>query len=228
MNRKGIIYLAVNKINNKKYIGQTIHNLETRIKWHLRHSKIAKIGFDYAIKKYGFHNFTFDYIRICKISELNKLEKYYIKKLKTYAPLNKKYGYNLTVGGDNNFGCKGEFHYLNRMGKNKKKQWMKKYRLGKNNPNYNNSIISGKNHYLNKMSIEERENWLNKNLRGKNNYQSKLNKKQLKNKCWMNNVSKKEKQKYINKYLKGKNNPYYKKMKLQKEKTNESSDGIRK
>lgn len=39
-----IIYCATNKINNKKYIGQTINTLEERIRGHFTFARLNKEG----------------------------------------------------------------------------------------------------------------------------------------------------------------------------------------
>ena len=94
-----IIYEATNKINGKKYIGQTRRSLEERIKAHLKH---AKSGgnlhyFQKAINKYGIENFEWNIICEAKnLNEANELEIYYIAKFETNDPLK---GYNETIGG---------------------------------------------------------------------------------------------------------------------------------
>jgi group I intron endonuclease len=98
------IYLIRNKINDKKYIGQST-NIENR--W--SHHKSRSISNHYslvhrAIKKYGIDNFEFVVLEyhdsysknLTKI--LNEREKYWISKLDTIVDHGK--GYNLTYGGD--------------------------------------------------------------------------------------------------------------------------------
>ena len=94
-----IIYCIQNKINGKRYIGQTIYSLEVRIKSHF---KCADKGVDRklyrAIRKYGKHNF--DYFILCECSnvqELNIKEAYYIGLYDTF-----RHGYNMTKGGPDN------------------------------------------------------------------------------------------------------------------------------
>ena len=91
----GYIYMIENNINHKKYIGQTKTPLEVRWKKHISNANTSKIGIAGAIHKYGVNNFTFKEIVKCDISELDELEKYYIKKYDTYYN-----GYNLTLGGE--------------------------------------------------------------------------------------------------------------------------------
>ncbi|MFW6246615.1 MAG: GIY-YIG nuclease family protein [bacterium] len=93
----GIIYQIKNKINNKKYVGQTIRTLIDRINDYKR-----GYGNDYinnAFNKYGWDNFEFTIIDTAStIDELNNKEIYYINK---YNSNNKNFGYNIESGGDN-------------------------------------------------------------------------------------------------------------------------------
>ena len=96
------IYCFINKLNNKKYIGQSIH-IEHRYNEHkTRHlnktSSMYHSAFYQALRKYGFDNFDFiildsndNYTK----EDLNKLEIYYIKKYNTYYN-----GYNMNYGGN--------------------------------------------------------------------------------------------------------------------------------
>ena len=88
----GIIYCFTNKINQKKYIGQTI-NPEQRYNAHKSNYKNIK-NKEYnsllhrAFRKYGFNNFTYEVLvkNIDDINILNKLEIYYIKHFNTKIP----------------------------------------------------------------------------------------------------------------------------------------------
>lgn len=99
-----IIYKAVNNINNKIYIGQTVNTLEYRKNQHYRETKSIKrknTYFHNAIAKYGFENFTFIEIdSASSLDELNKKEQYWIN---YYNSTNKDIGYNLDSGGKNCF-----------------------------------------------------------------------------------------------------------------------------
>lgn len=77
----GKIYIICNKVNNKKYIGQTIQEINKRFNQHLqlRQSNKKQLIFK-AIKKYGKENF---YIKVLKDNintyrDLNFYEEYYI------------------------------------------------------------------------------------------------------------------------------------------------------
>lgn len=93
----GYIYLFTNKVNNKKYIGQT-WNYERRIGEHYRGYGYAKL-LKNAIDKYGKENLEVKilYESLCTQEILDKLETNFIKEYNTLAP----YGYNLDSGGSN-------------------------------------------------------------------------------------------------------------------------------
>lgn len=96
----GLIYKAINKINNKQYIGQTMNTLGERKKQHIQSAfnsrREPKSYFHKAIKKYGEENFKWEIIENNIPNEkLNERERYWIKFYNTYED-----GYNLTEGGD--------------------------------------------------------------------------------------------------------------------------------
>lgn len=99
----GIIYCYTNKINGKKYIGQTI-NPQLRYNAHKsnyqnpNHTEYNSL-IHKAFRKYGFNNFTYEVLvkDIDDINVLNELEIYYIKKFNCQTPN----GYNVEAGGKN-------------------------------------------------------------------------------------------------------------------------------
>ena len=92
------IYSITNKKTGQTYIGQSIH-IERRFEQH-KYNKKPITYIDRAINKYGADNFEFKILEECKPTELNKLEKKYIKKYNTYKSKNH---YNLTSGGDSDY-----------------------------------------------------------------------------------------------------------------------------
>ena len=84
------IYKIENLINNKKYIGQSIH-IEKRWLEHCQNSSESLIG--KALKKYGKENFSFQILEQCELNKLDELEQYYIQKYNTIVPL----GYNIIL-----------------------------------------------------------------------------------------------------------------------------------
>lgn len=92
------VYVHVNKINGKPYVGVT--KQATKRRWQNGKGYSTQKKFYNAIKKYGWSNF----IHVTIESELThdeacELEQYYIEQYNSI-----KNGYNTTVGGD---GCKG-------------------------------------------------------------------------------------------------------------------------
>jgi len=96
----GYIYKIKNKINNKKYFGQTV--LKTGIRWNgtLSNLKDCYKNNPHLINsalKYGVENFEAKTIDSAKTKEkLDELEEYYIIKFDT---INRKKGYNMRYGG---------------------------------------------------------------------------------------------------------------------------------
>lgn len=94
-----VVYVHINKINNKVYVGQTNNPKE---RWR-PHGKLGRYGdsplFKKAIDKYGWDNF-YHLILESNLTqeEANEREQYWIK---TFDSFNSDNGYNLTPGGDN-------------------------------------------------------------------------------------------------------------------------------
>ena len=90
----GVVYLIVNMINGKMYVGQTTRDVWERFAEHCYDTK-SLIG--KAIHKYGKENFLVEVLAECYAKEqLNTSEIFFIKILNTVAPK----GYNLTEGGE--------------------------------------------------------------------------------------------------------------------------------
>lgn len=95
----GIIYKITNTINNKVYIGKTCRNLQDRWREHknrVNNKKYNSYLYN-AMRKYGIKNFIIEEIEKCNEDIINDREQFYISFFKSN---NKKYGYNLTNGGD--------------------------------------------------------------------------------------------------------------------------------
>lgn len=94
-----IIYEAKNKINGKRYIGQTIRTLEERKRGHI--SGTGCSYFRRAINKYGENAFEWSIIDTAETQEeLNRKESYWID---FYNTTDKMFGYNLKGGGHKPF-----------------------------------------------------------------------------------------------------------------------------
>lgn len=103
---EGYIYCITNKVNGKKYIGQTKTDISTRWRGHksdVTNPNAQKFAIHLAMQKYGIDNFDIQQIEELENSEIEELsnilndkEKYYINFFQTIAPN----GYNLTEGGE--------------------------------------------------------------------------------------------------------------------------------
>ena len=93
------IYLITNKINGKRYIGQTSAPIERRWSQHRSEAKTGSNTRLYnAIRKYGEDNFEIEPLAIVRIrEEINLYEKYLISLFDLRNPDN---GYNIAEGGD--------------------------------------------------------------------------------------------------------------------------------
>lgn len=90
------VYLHINKINNKKYIGITKQELKKR--WGINGSGYAgSTYFYYSILKYGWDSFE----HILLLNNLTESEAVAKEKelIKEYRSNDKKYGYNTSSGG---------------------------------------------------------------------------------------------------------------------------------
>lgn len=93
----GYIYKIENKLNGKKYIGQTIKELEKRFSQHKHNynkSYFSHLSLYQAFNKYGIENFLFEKIEEVPNNLLDEREKYWINYYNTYYD-----GYNSTLGG---------------------------------------------------------------------------------------------------------------------------------
>lgn len=93
------VYCHTNKINGKKYIGQTANGDNPNRRWNNGNGYKSNNYFWSAIQKYGWENFEHEIIKIgLSQDEANYWEKYYIKE---YNTMDSDYGYNLNSGGNN-------------------------------------------------------------------------------------------------------------------------------
>lgn len=86
------VYVHTNKINGKRYVGQT-HDVNER--WACNGIRYKKQMFGKAIEKYGWENFSHRYLEVPD-EEVNAVEQILIDYWHTTDP---RYGYNLTPGG---------------------------------------------------------------------------------------------------------------------------------
>ena len=96
----GIIYVVTHKASSKKYVGLTIQTLDRRWKYHIEQASAGCIdnidSLHAAIRKFGPDSFEVRQIdQGTTKKDLEKKERYWIKKLRTLAP----HGYNISRGG---------------------------------------------------------------------------------------------------------------------------------
>jgi len=103
----GCVYIAICKINDKKYIGKTVGSLQKRKIRHERESSNgSNLYFHNALRYYGFDNFEWGILFSSgNDSILCKIEIDFIKEENTKEPN----GYNMTEGGEK--GCGRPFGY---------------------------------------------------------------------------------------------------------------------
>lgn len=89
--------MITNKLNGKKYVGQTVQSLKKRFQRHCwKSSSKNSMAITSAISKYGKENFSMEILCTClSQKELNEMEVFYVKVHDTLAPK----GYNLVAGG---------------------------------------------------------------------------------------------------------------------------------
>ena len=94
------IYKITNKLNNKIYIGKTIHTAESRFKEHILSARNSSSNTHLyrAMRKYGVDNFTVEVVEcVDTIELLAEREIYWIAEFDSTNPC---VGYNMTRGGD--------------------------------------------------------------------------------------------------------------------------------
>ena len=186
----GYVYKITNTINNKAYIGISIHEPEKRrIREHLSGHGNRIIA--NAIKKYGPDAFTYEILEANVFDEfLPELEVAYISNYNTVAP----HGYNLNSGGShaipseetcrkmskNNSGEKNPNFGKSHSAETRRK--MSKAQKGENNPQFgktpsaetrhklSESMKGEKNHFFGKTHSAETRRKLSERQKGKKNH----------------------------------------------------------
>lgn len=97
------IYMIRNKVNDKKYIGQS-HNISWRWYQHktsLNHNRCENRHLQYSWNKYGKDSFEFSIIELCPVEMLDEKETYWIDYYDSTQT-----GYNIRLGGNSSRGWK--------------------------------------------------------------------------------------------------------------------------
>ena len=100
---KGVIYMYTNKINNKKYIGQTNRPRQRKIE-HKSHAlkRGTSSHFYNAVRKFGWDNFEYSILEELEFPDekfKQKIDEREIYWINYYNSSNKNKGYNITEGG---------------------------------------------------------------------------------------------------------------------------------
>jgi hypothetical protein len=100
------IYCFENKVNGKKYVGQS-KNIYNRMQHHKSEFKKGKNSYvlQKAWDKYGEENFLIYVIELCCIELLYEREVFWIKELQSHID---EFGYNVSWGGES--GMRGRHH----------------------------------------------------------------------------------------------------------------------
>ena len=98
------IYEIKNVVNNKRYFGQSEpeHNRRmTNHRYQLKQGIHSNTHLQSAWNKYGEENFTWQKVKyVLTLAALDEAEVWYIKSYKTY---DRKYGYNIEMGGKKHY-----------------------------------------------------------------------------------------------------------------------------
>lgn len=138
------VYIHINKINNKKYIGITSQTVNRRWRSQGQGYKNCKL-FYRAIQKYGWNNFDHTIL----YTDLNEQEAKSEEKrlIAKYQSNNPRYGYNLTDGGE---------HYV--FSEEAKRHISEGVR--KNPPHLDHDVLSrGQKRFWASVSDEYRKQW---------------------------------------------------------------------
>lgn len=182
----GTVYMIINNLNNKKYIGKSIHPLR-RIKIHfikLRNNYHFNSHLQNSFNKYGEENFKVQIIEENIIEKkLDGRERFWIQYFNTF----KGKGYNLTEGGEGTSGYSYSKEQLKRMSENHTDV------SGRKNPRYGVKLSKevkrkiskankGNKPFLNKNHSKETKNKISKIrkekglAKGSNNPKAKVDK----------------------------------------------------
>lgn len=160
----GFIYMTVNMVNNKKYIGMCKN---THSKNYLGSGKILKD----AIKKYGKENFKRIVLEECQtFEELSKAEKRWIEH---YDAVENQEFYNLTDGGfgGNSNSMKEYWSNFDSDERKKVRNWKKPDMSGKNNPMFGKQHSEETKKKIGMKSVDR--NWKKHDYAGSKNPRAK-------------------------------------------------------
>lgn len=182
----GRIYCVTSKTSGKRYVGQTINAIESRLGGHVCSAlrQGSELPFHRAIRLYGIDDFEVTLLEECdSIDNLNSAEVKWIAEFNTLAPN----GYNCTTGGDG-FVMSEDTKFRisqSRVGMKLSKehcQHISEAMIGERNPFWGHQhrlatveniiekcqqYIGDKNHFYGKKHTSESRAKMSKSLRGK-------------------------------------------------------------
>lgn len=123
----GFIYEIRCKVNGKGYVGQHVgFRCEDRWEGHYRDAygpKPSMYPIHCALRLHGFEAFTWEVIWTEPVSQLNKMERQFVKERGTF--IGDGQGYNLTRGGDGVRGLQHSVESRTKMTTSQKERWAK-------------------------------------------------------------------------------------------------------
>lgn len=185
--KRWCVYVHTNKINGKKYVGQTCQIPEKRWKNGLGYQRNPY--FYNAIQKYGWDNFEHEVIASnLTLDEANNMEEFYINKFDTMNNIN---GYNMQSGGQNKMHIEETKEKIRNahLGKHVSEETKAKLcekNSGENNPHYGrhrseetkrkigDAQIGEKNHMFGTHHSEEWKENVRSKLIGSNSYKARV------------------------------------------------------
>lgn len=150
------VYMHTNKINGKKYVGQTVHGDRPHKRWDNGNGYKKCPYFYRAIQKYGWDNFEHEIIaNNLTPQEADNFERLLIEKLNT---TNHDNGYNLEPGGTKNKTLSEET-----------KKRISESHIGDKNPMYGIRLTGKKNGMYGKSHTEAAKKKISKAVSGEKN-----------------------------------------------------------
>lgn len=106
-NKPGI-YIIINKVNGKVYVGSTCNAIEKRWSKHIRNMRLGKntIHLQNAYNKYGEENFEFLVLQNVNVEDLDYILDIETAWIRYYDSANQNKGYNIQKIGGSNRGIK--------------------------------------------------------------------------------------------------------------------------